>query len=120
MNTAVAADITSKLIALPKLAKGELWAGAIIAPDFTVRHTILLPAKMKVLDFDKGNDWAKAEGGSLPERIEQSLLRLHLPDEFEPRAYWSCEQSAYDTYWAWCQSFYYGDQYMGAHASHRT
>jgi hypothetical protein len=99
------------LIQLPRLNKGELYSGGIILPDGHIRHTILLPGEHKGLNFNKAQEWCKKQGGHAPERIDQSLLFKFLKKEFRPVAYWSCEQSAYGSSWAWFQDFYDGFQY---------
>jgi hypothetical protein len=97
-------------IELPKLDKGEVWLGGIILPDHTTRHTILLPGEHKGLDFDAAQVWCAEQGGSAPECIEQALAFKFHQQEFRPVAYWSCEQSARLSSWAWFQHFDYGDQ----------
>jgi hypothetical protein len=47
---------------------------------------------------------------ALPTRCEQSLLIANCKEEFEPRWYWSNEQTAYNPDYAWMQGFDYGLQ----------
>ena len=56
-------------------------------------------------------EWASKQGGesiaSLPTRREQALLYANLKEQFEERAYWSCEA---ESGWAWSQYFLSGSQ----------
>jgi len=108
-----AAKPAVQLIEIPHLDKGEIWIGGIILPDRTTRHTILLPGEHKGLDFDKAQEYCKKLGGSAPERIEQGLAFKFHQKEFRPVAYWSCEQSAIRSSWAWGQHFCDGSQTSG-------
>ena len=57
---------------------------------------------------------ASKQGGdsvaSLPTRREQALLYANLKEEFEDRAYWSCEAHESESGWAWYQ--YFSDGYQ--------
>ena len=96
---------------IPQLNEGEIYAGAIIAPDGMGHHFILLQERPKVGTWDAAMEWAKSIGGDLPDRIEQALLHKHLPDQFLKDWYWSSEQHAANSDGAWCQGFDYGNQY---------
>ena len=97
------------------LAPGEHYAGIIIGKDGEEsRHLILMAAiPTDDLNWKAANDWAKRIGGSLPTRREQSLLFANLAEQFEERAYWSCQLYEPDSGYAWCQGFYNGYQYSG-------
>lgn len=104
------AAITS--ITLPKLAKGELWAGIVLnAKGAPAHHLILLPGELESGDWKTSIEWAKKQGGELPTRQEQSILFGNLRSQFQSRTYWSGAQYAGSSGDAWCQSFYYGGQY---------
>jgi hypothetical protein len=107
---AVAAAIASIALAIPKLAKGEVYVGAIVGPDGKGEHVILLAGDKDMITWPDAMAWAKEIGGDLPNRVEQALLFAHHKKRFEERAYWSNSQSA-DERWAWCQTFHYGRQY---------
>jgi hypothetical protein len=96
------------------LKRGEKYAGIILgkdgAPD---HHLILLPQKAESVNFAAAQSFAKKEGGDLPTRREQSLLFANLKEEFEPRWYWSGEQHAADSDYAWQQYFSLGGQVSG-------
>ena len=49
--------------------------------------------------------WAADQGGDLPNRIEQAMLFASFKDQFKQEAYWSNQQHASDSGYAWCQSF---------------
>ena len=94
----------------PKLNEGETYAGAIIAPDGTGHHVILLAGDNDDATWGEQMAWAKQIGGDLPDRIEQALLYKHLPDQFQKDWYWSNTQHASDSVYAWFQRFNNGTQ----------
>ena len=68
---------------IPKLNNGETYVGAIINPDGTGHHIILLDGDNDDADWNTQMEWAKSIGGDLPDRIEQSMLFAHLKDRFK-------------------------------------
>lgn len=97
-------------IATPQLNEGEIYAGAIIAPNGTGHHIILLPGDHDEADWNASMEWAKSIGGDLPDRVEQALFYKHLPEQFQKEWYWSNTQHAATSGYAWYQSFCYGNQ----------
>ena len=75
---------------------------------------MLLPGQADDITWEKAMEWASKQGGdsvaSLPTRREQALLYANLKEEFEERAYWSCEAHESESGWAWYQTFSYGSQ----------
>ena len=104
---------TEKTIATPVLNEGEIYAGAIINPDGTGHHAILLPGDNDDASWDKQMEWAASIGGDLPDRVEQALMYKNLPDQFEKEWYWSNTQHASGSDYAWFQDFYNGNQHGG-------
>lgn len=94
----------------PALKKGERWAG-IVTTETGLHHLILLPGDQDAAPWKKQLAWAKKAGGDLPDRVELATLRRTLPEEFKPDWYWSNEQHAADSDYAWCQTFTSGNQY---------
>jgi hypothetical protein len=97
------------------LAPGEHYAGIITGKDGEPSyHLVLLPGQADDITWDKAMEWAGKQGGeyvaSLPTRREQSLLFANLKEEFEERAYWSCEAYESESGCAWSQTFYSGTQ----------
>src|SRR5574343_592718 len=97
------------------IAPGEHYAGLIVGKDVEPSyHLVLLPGQADDITWEKAMAWASKQGGehvaSLPTRREQSLLFANFKEEFEKRAYWSCEAHESDSSWAWCQGFGYGLQ----------
>ena len=97
------------------LAPGEHYAGLILGKDGEQSyHLVLLPGQATDITWEKAMEWASKQGGehvaSLPTRREQSLLFANLKEEFEERAYWSCEAHATEPSWAWYQRFSHGTQ----------
>lgn len=81
-------------ITLPELKEGEIYAGAIINPDGTGHHVILLPARdNKKFNWQDAMDLAKENGGDLPNRVESALLFNQCKDQFKKEWYWTNEQS---------------------------
>ena len=103
---------TEKTIATPVLNEGEIYAGAIINPDGTGHHAILLPGDNDDASWDKQMEWAASIGGDLPDRVEQALMYKNLPDQFEKEWYWSNTQHASYSDYACYQSFNGGSQYF--------
>jgi hypothetical protein len=93
------------------LKKGELYAGLILGkkgePDY---HLILLAGDAESVNWEAAKKFAAKAGGELPTRREQSLLFANLKEEFQERAYWSAEQHASNSGYAWCQLFSDGGQ----------
>lgn len=97
-------------IALPTIAKGEIYVGGTIDASGCITHTILLPGEKADVTWKDALAWAKKEGGDLPTRIEQAMLWAYHRALFKQRYYWSNEQHAEVSSYAWSQSFYYGSQ----------
>lgn len=98
-------------ITKPELKEGEIYIGAIINADGTGNHIILLDGDVNDVTWKQAMEWAKEQGGDLPNRVEQALLFDKHKDKFEERAYWSNAQHASLSHYAWYQFFYYGFQY---------
>ncbi len=106
--SAAAAIVTP---AAPALNPGELYAGIVFGKDGAPsHHVILLPGSIADANWDKAREWAASIGGELPTRREQSLLFTNLKEEFESAWYWSGEQHAANSDYAWYQYFDYGYQ----------
>lgn len=95
-------------IIIPELNDGEIYAGAIINPDGTGHHVILLAGDNDDADWQTQMDWAKSIGGDLPDRVEQAMFYKHLPEQFQKDWYWSNTQRSAGS--AWCQYFNDGNQ----------
>lgn len=106
MNTATVAI----KFAMPQLNAGEIYAGAIIAPDGTGHHIILLPGDHDDANWNASMEWAQSIGGDLPDRVEQALFYKHLPDQFQKDRYWSNTLHASYSDYAWFQVFNDGYQ----------
>ena len=102
---------TAKTIAIPELNEGEIYVGAIIKPDGTGHHAILLPGDNDDASWDDQMEWAKSIGGDLPDRVEQALMYKSLPDQFKDDWYWSNTQHSGVSDCAWFQGFGNGHQY---------
>lgn len=94
----------------PELKTGETWIGTIVKPDGTAEHSILLPGDNAAATWQEQMDWAKEQGGDLPNRIEQAMLVDRFKDEFKKEYYWSNTQHAGNSVYAWVQLFGNGGQ----------
>jgi len=93
------------------LNAGEQYAGVILgASAAPSHHLILLPGVLSPDTWAASAAWANIQGGSLPDRSEQSLLFANLRDAFEYAGYWSSELSEHIDR-AWAQIFRLGGQY---------
>lgn len=92
-------------ITLPELAAGERYLCGVIDENGAVTHTVLLPGDADPAPWEAQIAWAKSIGGDLPNRIEQAMLFASFKDQFKQDAYWSNQQHASDSGYAWCQSF---------------
>jgi hypothetical protein len=102
-------------ITLPELAAGQYNAGLILKEDGTPDYCLIgLPGELKAAPWQQAMDWAKEQGGDLPNRRELNLLRANARKEFKNDCYWSNETADYGT--AFVQDFYDGNQY-GYHRS---
>jgi len=97
----------------PKLNAGETYAGAIINPDDTGNHIILLTGDKENINWQDAMTWAKELGGDLPTRAELILLYENHAAKFKELTYWSNTQHASYSSCAWGQSFDNG--YQGCH-----
>lgn len=92
------------------LNDGEVYAGIVIGKNGADdHHLILLPGEVGDVNWTAAKAWAAEQGGELPTRREQSLLYANASEEFKRDWYWSSEEDG--SGWAWCQGFYYGNQY---------
>lgn len=98
-------------ITTPELSDGEIYAGAIINPDGSGHHIILLPGDNDDANWQAQINWAMSIGGDLPSRPELAHLYAQLKQEFKPEWYWSNEQHASVSDAAWVQNFDNGNQY---------
>ncbi len=100
-----------KQTTLPELQENDdFYAGAITTPDGATTHFWVLKGAKENVTWQQAMDWAKEQGGDLPNRVEQALLFDQHKDKFEERAYWSNTQHASDSSYAWSQLFSYGSQ----------
>ena len=93
------------------LKKGEFYAGIVLGkkdePDY---HLIGVAVRDTGMNWNDNNKWAESVGGKAPDRRELGLLRVNALEHFKDEAYWSGEQHASYSYYAWYQSFNDGDQ----------
>jgi len=91
------------------LNPGETYAGLILDPagDY---HLILMAGESPSATWEQAKQFAKKHGGELPNRRELRLLLVNAKDQFHPDYYWSGEQHASYSGFAWYQRFDNGTQ----------
>lgn len=94
----------------PELKECEHYAGAIIKPDGTGHHVIILPGDKYDATWKTALSWAKKLGGDLPNCVEQALFFAESKDQFKQDWYWSNTQHASYSGYAWYQYFVNGRQ----------
>lgn len=122
LDRLTASDLASTTTAPPRI--GEEWTGqgGVYAgicrgrdggPDY---HLIVGPEYGETSDWDSAKKWADdistnglADYG-LPFRKEQALCFANVPELFKTESYWSCEQRASGSDYAWDQYFGNGGQ----------
>ena len=97
-------------LTVPKLAKGEVYAGILLQDGKPAHHLILLAGEKASVKWENARAWAKAQGGELPTRKEQALLFANAAGEFKPTWYWSSEEHTGSADYAWVAYFYTGFQ----------
>ena len=98
-------------ITTPELNPGETYAGALINPDGTGHHIIILPTLLPKLTWDQSLKAAADAGGDLPTRPEAAHIFAQVKKRPQSGWHWTNEQYAGDSDYAWTQLFGHGDQY---------
>lgn len=106
--TTTAPATTAALPPIGTERDGEIYAGLTIADNVPVALW-LLPGEER-LTWAEAVAWAEKQGGVLPSRIDQLVLIQNLREQFKPEWYWSGEQCAPYSGYAWSQIFYGGYQ----------
>ena len=95
-----------------QMSPDEDYAGIIVGKEGeSSYHLILLAGDEQVDSWNDAKKFAKKCGGELPTRREQSLLFANLKDKFQEAWYWSSEEHAQVSDYAWYQGFGSGYQY---------
>lgn len=111
-------EVPVRVLTIPEvsleLKDGEHYAGIIIGKEGEAAyHLILLPGEAESVNWADAKEWASKVGGALPNRREQALLYANLEGQFKDAWYWSSEQRASDSGFAWTQYFDDGHQFYG-------
>ena len=108
---------------LPKIGEewpgqGGTFAGARFGQNGGANYFLIVgPEQPEPCDWNSAMAWAKGlsveqhQDFSLPKRTEQWALFDRVRDLFQKTAYWSGEQHASGSDYAWGQHFYDGSQY---------
>jgi hypothetical protein len=112
-----------KIISLPPIGtewQGGIYAGIVAGRDGQPDYHLIVGPELSGKDGEV--DWGNANalaaevntGGhndfTLPDRHEQSIMFGNVPQLFQKRWYWSREQRAGSSVYAWAQGFGNGDQ----------
>jgi hypothetical protein len=101
------------------LSSGEHYAGIVLGKDGEASyHLILLDGSKESINWKDAGEWAASIGGTLPNRREQALLYANLKEQFDGAWYWSSEQLASLSGYAWIQHFF--DGYQGLDNSRKN
>jgi hypothetical protein len=98
-------------IQIPPLAEGEIYLCGLVDANGDVEHTVIVSVNNERASWQQQMDWAKSIGADLTNRVEQAVIRARRTDLVEEAAYWSNTTVEWDSACAWCQYFYYGNQY---------
>ncbi len=77
---------------IPTTNESKTYIGSIGDRNGDVYHLILLPGDNDDATWEEQMEWAKSQGGDLPNRIEQAMLWANNRDLFKKDWYWSGEQ----------------------------
>ncbi|BEV15105.1 DUF1566 domain-containing protein [Herbaspirillum sp. DW155] len=110
---AAPAQVEAPSTTFPVIVKpGETYIGTIATPGgYGSYQLFLLPGEASDVNWDAAKKWASDQGGELPNRVESALLFATAKEQFQDEWYWTREQHAAYSDYAWFQSFYYGTQY---------
>jgi hypothetical protein len=96
--------------------QGGIYAGVQRGRDGAADYHLIVGPAMEACNWESAKKQAAAaavDGHSdftLPFRKEQALQFANVPELFEQEYYWSSEQLASDSDYAWVQGFNYGGQ----------
>ena len=121
MTTATTLLSSLTLAELPRIGQewpgsGGIFAGLVRGQDGASDYLLILGPEKEECNWQDAMDWATGldindhADFTMPTRAEQSILFGNLRDQFEPEWYWSREQLAALSDYAWVQTFGYGNQ----------
>ncbi len=103
-------NLENSKITLPELKEGQFNAGLILKEDGTPDYWLIgLPGELEAANWQQAMDWAKEQGGDLPDCRELNLLRANARIHFQDDWYWSNKR--YGSNAAFFQYFLSGSQY---------
>ncbi|MGA4275625.1 DUF1566 domain-containing protein [Ralstonia nicotianae] len=92
-------------IAIPSLAKGEIYLGGRIDKNGDVEHTVIIAVNNEELSREQQREWAKSVGGTLMNRIEALIIYNEHRGLVKPDWYWTDDDVEWNPACAWCQNF---------------
>lgn len=100
--------------------QGGVYAGVARGKNGAPDYYLILATHCDAesVKWDEAKTWAENVSSgdeglhdyTLPARHEQALLFANVPEHFQKEYYWSSEQHASSSYYAWFQTFVNGDQ----------
>jgi hypothetical protein len=95
------------------LRKGEVYGGIVLGKDGEPDYHLFAQTKfIESATFEEVKAYVEKVGGEGATRRDLALLRVNAPEPFGTKAFWSCEQHAAGSFYAWCQYFGNGFQYF--------
>ena len=90
---------------------GEIYVGTIVTPgEYGSYQLFLIPGEASGVNWEAAKKWASDQGGELPNRVESALLITTAKKHFQDEWYWTREQHAAHSDYAWGQDFGDGTQ----------
>ncbi len=86
-------NLENRKITFPELKEGQFNAGLILKEDGTPDYWLIgLPGELEAVKWQQAMDWAKEQGGDLPNPRELNLLHANARSQFNDDWYWSNER----------------------------
>ncbi|WP_261496698.1 DUF1566 domain-containing protein [Burkholderia multivorans] len=97
-------------ITLPPVAEGEIYLGGRIDANGDIEHSVVVGFNDERMSLQEQREWAKSLGGVLMNRYEALIIYNERRDLVKEAAYWTDDEVEWDSAYAWCQTFYNGNQ----------
>ncbi len=97
------------------LRDGEVYGGIVLGNDGEPDYHLFAQTKfIESATFDEVKKYVEKVGGVGATRRDLALLRVNAPKPFGTKVFWSCEQHAAYSTFAWYQVFDVGCQFYGS------
>jgi hypothetical protein len=93
------------------LRDGEVYGGIVLGKNGERDYHLFAQTKfIESATFDEVKKYVEKVGGEGATRRDLALLRVNAPEPFGTKVFWSCEQPAAHSTFAWYQYFVNGNQ----------